>query len=152
MNTPVTQVTPEVRTPVNSPNARAFAVIGLVLQSSIAVGVALFMARMIQTFREITESGSPDPQAMATGIGEALVPLILWGALGVVGLLTTLVTAMASTYRARWFYRSSLVFAGVYFLLYPPIGSLIGIVLVVYLLVKRKEFSHAQAANQQVQQ
>jgi hypothetical protein len=151
MATPVdqaTQVIPEVVTPVASPNGRAFAIIGLVLQSSIAVGLAQFVTRMIQTFRAITESGNPDPQVMATGIGEALIPLVLWGALGVVGLLTTLTTVIASAYRARWFYRCSLVSAGVYFLFYPPIGSLIAIVLIGVLVAKCKEFSHAQGKKQ----
>jgi hypothetical protein len=151
MDTPVdqaTRVSPEGVTSVASPNGRAFAIVGVVLQSSIAVGLAQFVTRMLQTFREITESGNPDPQVMATGIGEALIPLVLWGALGTVGLLTTLATVIASTYRARWVFRWSFVFAGVYFFLYPPIGSLIAIVLVIVLVKKRKEFSHAQGTKQ----
>jgi hypothetical protein len=153
MNTPLDHVTsqprPEIAKPVHSPNGRAFAIIGLVLQTSIVVGIAQFAVQMLMTFREITESGNPDPQIMATGIGEALIPLVLWGTLGVLGLLMTLVTAIVSTYRARWFFRSSLVFAGVYFLFFPPIGSLIAIELVVYLVTNRKEFSGAWAAKQE---
>jgi hypothetical protein len=143
-----TQASPKDVTPAASPNGHAFAIVGLVLQSSIAVGLAQFVVRMFQTFREITESGNSDPQVMATGMGEALIPLVLWGTLGGVGLLTTLATVIASTYRARWFFRSSLVFAGVYFLFYPPIGSLIAIVLVIVLVAKRNEFSRARGKKQ----
>ena len=142
MSTPAAQSSrPRPQNPVGSSGARAFAIIGLALQSAILFGIAQFAVQMIDTFREITASGNSDPQVMATGIGQALIPVVLWGALGTVGLLTTLVTAMASTYRARWFFRSSLVFASIYFLFYPPIGSLIAIVLIVFLIVRRKEFS-----------
>jgi hypothetical protein len=153
MNTPLDHSTsrpqPEIAKRRHSPNGRAFAIIGLVLQACIVIGIAQFAVQMLNTFREITESGNPDPQIMATGIGEALIPLVLWGTLGVIGLLMTLVTAIVSPYRARWFFRSSLVFAGVYFLFFPPIGSLISIVLVVYLVTKRKEFSGAWVAEQE---
>jgi uncharacterized membrane protein len=154
MNTPLDHVSsqpqPEIAKRGHSRNGQVFAIIGLVLQTHIVVGIAQFAVLMLKTLREITESGNPDPQIMATGIGEALIPLVLWGAFGLIGLLMTLVTAIVSTYRARWFFRSSLVFAGVYFLFFPPIGSLIAIVLVVYLVTKREEFSEQEQRRSSV--
>ena len=126
--------------PAASPIARAFAVFGLVWQSALLYGGARCIFLMIGSFQEITRSGSSDPRIMADGIGQALVPVIFWGAVGVFGLLVTLLTAIASRYRARWFFWSSAIFAALY-LLFLPVGTVISITLIVFLIAKRAEFA-----------
>jgi hypothetical protein len=123
-----------------SPVARGFAVLGLVWQSTLLYGAARCVFLMIGTFLEITRSGSSDPRIMADGVAQALVPVIFWGAVGVFGLLVTLLTAIASRYRARWFFWSSATFAVLY-LLFLPVGTVISIALIVFLIAKRKEFA-----------
>ena len=76
---------------------------------------------------------------MADAIGQALVPIIFWGSVGVFGLLVTVLTLAISSYRARWFFWSSVVYSVLYLLLLP-IGTLTSIALIILLVAKRKEF------------
>jgi hypothetical protein len=76
---------------------------------------------------------------MAEGIGQALVPIIVWGTVGAFGLLVTILTLAISQYRARWFFWSSAGFAVPYLLVFP-MGTLLAIALIILLVVKRKEF------------
>jgi len=119
--------------------ACALALLGLIWQSALVYGIAQFLFLMAQTFVDITESGAADPKVMAVGIGRALTPVVFWGSVGSFGLAITAVTLIVSQYRARWFFWSSSVFAVLY-LLFPPIGTLASVGLIVVLVIKRNEF------------
>jgi hypothetical protein len=67
------------------------------------------------------------------------VPLVLGLGVGLWGLPISFVTALVSSYRARWFFWWSLSFAVVYAFLFP-IGTLIALPFVIFLAVKRREF------------
>ena len=118
---------------------RGFALLGLVWQSALIYGIGRFVYLTVQTFIAITRSGSSDPKLMAEGIGQALVPVIVWGSVGAFGLLVTVLTLAISSYRARWFFWSSVGFSVVYLLLLP-MGTLLSIALIILLVAKRKEF------------
>jgi hypothetical protein len=122
-----------------TPRARAFALLGLVWQCALIYGIGRFVFLMAQTFIAITRSGSSDPKLMADGIGQALVPIIVWGSVGAFGLLVTVLTLAISHYRARWFFWSSAGFAVVYLLAFP-MGTFLAIALIILLVAKRKEF------------
>ena len=125
---------------------QAFAIVGLLWQSLFIYGLTQFVVLLLGTFQEITASGVSDPRVMAEGIGKALVPVIVWGAYGVFGLLTTLITIFVSRYRARWWFWSSWAFAIIY-LLFVPIGTVLGIALIAALIIKRKEFRGSSRAG-----
>lgn len=116
-----------------------FAVAGVLWQSALIYGLARFFVLLAGTFEAISASGNTDPKVMADGIGKALVPVVFWGAVGVFGLLTTLITMLVSRYRARWWFWTSWVFAAIY-LLFVPVGTVLSIALIVVLAVKRREF------------
>jgi len=84
---------------------------------------------------------------MAEGIGRALVPVVFWGAVGSHGLIVTVVTLVASPYRARWFFWSSAAFAVLYILLFPPVGTAVGAALLVLLAVRQREFFAPRAGG-----
>lgn len=129
-----------VQSESRSPLGLVGALVGLVWQSALLYGIARFVGLLALTFAEITASGESDPRVMAEGIGQALVPVVFWGAVGSHGLLVTVVTLVASRYRPRWFFWSSAVFAVIYILLFPPVGTTIGAALLVLLIVRRREF------------
>jgi hypothetical protein len=118
--------------------------LGLVWQSALIYGIGRFVFLAAQTFIAITRSGSPDPKLMAEGIGQALVPVIVWGYVGAFGLLVTVLTLAISGYRARWFFWSSAGFAVLYLVVFP-MGTLLGIALVILLVAKRKEFAASRS-------
>ena len=131
-------------TAANSPNgsnpvAKWFAILGTAVQCSLLVGIAFFVAGMLKTFREITAGGVSDPELMTQGIGQALVPVVVALGVGVWGTFISLVTAIVSNYRSRWFFWSSAVFAVVY-LIALPVGTMLGLAFLIFLIVKRREF------------
>ena len=121
------------------PVAKSFAIFGTAVQCLLLVGIALFLAGMITTFREITAAGTSDPKLMAQGIGQALVPVVIALSVGVWGTFISLVTAIVSNYRSRWFFWWSAVFAVVYMIVLP-LGTALGLAFLIFLVAKRHEF------------
>jgi len=119
--------------------AKWFAILGTAVQCSLVVGIALFIVDMVKTFQEITAAGTSDPKVMAKGIGLALVPVVLALGVGVWGTFISLVTAIASAYRSRWFFWWSAVFAVVYMVVLP-LGTALGLAFLIFLVAKRREF------------
>jgi hypothetical protein len=115
------------------------AVFATAVQCVLLVGIFFFILGMIETFREITASGESNPRVMAQGIAEAMVPVILAVGVSAFGILGSVVLIVASSYRARWFFRLSVTLAIVHILAFP-LGTAYGIAFLVLLLVKRREF------------
>lgn len=76
---------------------------------------------------------------MAQGIGEAMIPVVLAVGVSGFGILGSVLIILASSYRAGWFFRSSVTLAVVHILAFP-IGTAYGLAFLVLLLVKRREF------------
>ena len=119
--------------------AKWFAIFGTAVQCLLLVGIAFFIAGMITTFQEITAAGTSDPKLMAEGIGEALVPVVVALGVGVWGTFISLVTAIVSSYRSRWFFWWSAAFAVVYMIVLP-LGTALGLAFLIFLVAKRSEF------------
>jgi hypothetical protein len=126
-------------------DARWFAVVGLVFQCALIIGLLHFAILAVLALQAIIATGSSDPRILAEALGQAMIPLVLWGAAGVLGLSATVATLIFSKYRARWFYRCSWAFAVLY-LLFVPVGTLIALALIAVLVIKRREFPRARAS------
>jgi hypothetical protein len=122
------------------------AILATAVQGVLLVGFVFFVLAILRTFREITASGEPNPQLMAQGVGEALIPIVLAAALSVWGILASVLIATVSRYRAKWFYRLSLVSAVLHVLAFP-FGTAFGLAFLVLLLVKRAEFRAPAGAS-----
>ena len=136
VNGPSEAVAPSVR-----PAGRQLATAATIVQSATVVGLIAFGVLVIDVFQRITASGVADPALMARGIGNAAVPFLVAGAVGTAGLIAAFVAALAR-YRARWFFWWSLALALVH-LTFVPIGTVLGLAWIVYLLRKRAEFLSA---------
>lgn len=119
--------------------SKALVWIGIALQALLFVGLYMFIAGMVQTFQTLQLYGTGDPQLMAGGISQALVPLLLCLIPVTVGFLMSLITLMNSNYRSKKVFKVEMLFS-FFYLLYIPVGTAIGIVFMVYLFKKRKEF------------
>ena len=116
-----------------------WAILATAVQCAVVVGLALFVVGMLSTFRAITASGRSNPQLMAEGIGQAMVPVVLAVGVSTWGILGSVLIVAASRYRARWFYWSSVALAALHVLAFP-FGTLFGLAFLVLLIVKRAEF------------
>ena len=120
--------------------ARTFAVLGLLWESVVLVGLGQFVYSMTAMLVESPTSGVADSRTMAAAIGHALAPVVFWGAVGVFGFILSLITAITTAYRARWFYRSLICYAVVY-LMFVPLGTITSILVAAFLVAKRREFA-----------
>lgn len=118
---------------------RVFAVLGTAVASALLVGILVSCANMIELYRTFSELGVPEPKGLVPHLGKALVPVVGGFAVGVFGLLTSFLTALFSSYRARWFFGWSLAFSIAYALI-PPLGTLVGAAFGALLVFKRREF------------
>jgi biopolymer transport protein ExbB/TolQ len=119
--------------------AKWCAILGTAVQCSLLVGMAFFVAGTLKTFQEITAGGISDPKLMAQGIGEASIPVVIALGVGVWGTFISLVTAIVSNYRSRWFFWWSSVFAVVYMIVLP-LGTALGLAFLIFLIARRREF------------
>ena len=120
-----------------------WAILATAVQCSVVVGLAFFVQGMISTFRAITASGRSDPQLMAEGIGQAMVPVVLAVAVSIWGILGGVLIVAASNYRDRWFYWASVSLAVLHIVAFP-FGTAFGLAFLVLLIVKRAEFRRAE--------
>ena len=122
------------------------AIFATAVQCVLLVGIFFFVSGVLETFREITDSGESNPRVMAQGIGQAMVPIVVATSVSAFGILGSVVLIVASSYRARWFFRLSVALAIVHILAFP-FGTAFGLAFLVLLLVKRREFRPRQAAT-----
>lgn len=125
---------------------RACAILATAVQCVVLVGLAAFVVMMTRVFQEITAAGSSDPRAMAQGIGEAFIPVVVAVGISVWGILGSVLIVTASNYRARWFYWASVALAIVH-LLAIPFGTVYGVVFLVLLVIKRDKFRSERSAR-----
>ena len=69
---------------------------------------------------------------------DCLIRYMSWLVVGMFGFITTGICIDGLRLRSLWFYRA-LFSVGLLWLLYIPIGSVLGVCLIVYLLLKRNE-------------
>jgi hypothetical protein len=102
-----------------------------------AAGAALGMMRAIGTLAEAP--GVSDPQRFSADIGEVLIATAAGLVLSVVGLVLVCIALFGYRYRAEWFFWF-LVIYGALLLLGFPVGSVVGLVFLVFCLTRRHEF------------
>jgi len=118
---------------------RVFAILGTFVASALVVGILAFCVNMLALYQAFPELGVSEPKDLVPHLGKALVPVIAGASIGVFGLLTSLVTAVVSSFRARWFFWSSLALSFAY-LFVPPLGTLVGVTFAAVLVLKRAQF------------
>ena len=130
----------DVRQNIMTAIGRALSILSLLLLVAplpiafIAIANLLFPAEHI--------NGGVNPAGMfSDGLTRYMSSLVV----GMFGFVTTGICIDGLRLRSLWFYRT-LFALGLLWLLYIPIGSVFGICLIVYLLLKRNEFRNKKEA------
>ena len=123
----------------NSSTGKYLAISGSVLLLAVPISVVMFAVNMFFLFQETTLYGAGDTQRMADGISNALIPVVLGLVLVVSGLICLVVSLSIFKYYKPWVYRVSL-FASILGLLMIPIGTILALIVITTLIVKRKKF------------
>lgn len=118
--------------------ARTAAVVAVLLQSLLLVGIAIALTRLIGAF--VIDPPPPgDTEAVTRGLTRALSAWFGFGVYGLSGLIVNLIAVITGDYRERWYFWSSLAFAVAFLPLFPG-GTLLGLAMLVVLLIRRRQF------------
>ena len=115
----------------------------------------IFLAQVVWVFQRMSQmimaldgdvDVDGDAEKFASGIGTAQLTLLLGGVAFVLGAIFAGLALFKYRYRALWFHRV-LVTAGILMLFLFPIGTVLGVLLLVYVGNRRGEFGSAQNEN-----
>ena len=90
--------------------------------------------------------GISDPQRLSANISEVLIATVVGLGLSIIGLVFLCVALFGCRYRAEWFFWFLVMYGGL--LLFGfPIGTAVGIVLLVFCITRRHEFLKPNATG-----
>ncbi|MFB9899953.1 MotA/TolQ/ExbB proton channel family protein [Cerasicoccus arenae] len=129
-------------TTMNHQPGKTLALIGAWLQIGPVFGLLGTVYGMVCAFQDIEASGMGNPEALANNISIAITTTAMGLIMGLIGLIFLAIAFFHSSYRAPWFFKFLIVFA-IFWLIHFPIGTIIGVLLLVYIISKKAEF-HSQ--------
>ena len=123
----------------HSATGKYLAVFGSILLLAVPASVIIFVVNMFFLFQETTLHGAGDTQNMADGISSALVPVVLGLFLVIPGLVCLVISLAVFKYYRPWVYWVSLT-ASILGLLMIPFGTVLALITLIILVVKRSSF------------
>jgi hypothetical protein len=120
---------------MNKENGRKWALWGAWLQVGAVIGLIWTVIGMISSFQNVSPSGT----ALANGISNELTPVLIGSVASFIGLILLAVALFKKKYRAAWFFWFLLIY-GILIAMNYWEGTLIGGLLIIYLIYKKDEF------------
>jgi len=119
---------------------RKLALWGAWLQLGPVFGLLGTVVGMIGAFEEISKEGSTgSPEALSENISLALTTTAIGIIPALIGMILLLVALFSSKYRALWFFWFMAIYAGLSLLAFP-IGTVLGVIILVYIIPRKAEF------------
>jgi biopolymer transport protein ExbB/TolQ len=120
-------------------NGKSLALCGTILQIGIVFGFVGTVVGMMRAFAKISETEKVQPATVAAEISIVFQATSIGMALAFVGFILILIALTGTKYRGRWFYRI-LWTISILWLLFFPIGTIVGIMTMLYLSRHSQEF------------
>ena len=118
---------------------KPFALAGAFLQLGWIVGIAGAFFGMHMARHALANNTASNPQELAHSINVTLICTSIGFALCFAGFVFICIAFFGSRYRGRWFFWF-LIDYGVILLLAYPVGSAIGICMILFAILRRREF------------
>ena len=129
-------------------NGRKLALWGAWLQLGTVLGVLGTVFGMIGAFAELASEGNTaSADAMSNSISTALITTAIGIVTALIGLVLLLIALFSSKYRAPWFFWFMAIYA-VLSLAGFPIGTALGLIILIYLIPRKEEFQSEQTAGE----
>lgn len=122
------------------------AIWGIALQLGMVVGLIGTIIGMVRAIGRLVESETAQSAALANDISIALYTTAAGSVVALVGIILILVALFGTRYRAPWF-RTVLWVLSILWLLSFPIGTILGIIVMVYLVNHKAEFTERTPAG-----
>jgi hypothetical protein len=94
---------------------------------------------MVQAFNQIAAENQADAQALADNISTSVTSTMVGLSVALVGLILMAIALFGMKYRAKWFFWFLTIY-GILMLPGFPLGTILAIGLLVYLIAQRKAF------------
>ena len=120
---------------MNKENGRKYALWGAWLQVGAVIGLIWTVIGMISSFQKVLPSGA----ALANEISSELPPVLFALVASFIGAILLAVALFVKKYRAAWFFWFLLIY-GILIAMNYWEGTLIGGLLIIYLIYKKDEF------------
>lgn len=114
------------------------------MQLGPVIGLLGTVIGMLTTFNEMSEGGTGDPEALASGMGVTLATTAIGLIIGLIGLVMLGIALFGHRYRAPWFFTFLIVYSIIWMLNFP-IGTILGVLLLIYVLKRKDEFQSPTA-------
>lgn len=118
---------------------KVLAITGAVLQLGSVVGLIGSLIGMFSALRTMGAEGAGNAEALANDIGFALIATAIGLCIALIGLVFILLALFGAGYRAPWFFRFLAVLSSLW-ILSLSWGTLIGIILLIYLILNKEQF------------
>lgn len=123
--------------------AKITAYIGAVLFSGPLIGLIGTVIAMMMAFETMGAEGVTNMTQLSHAISIALLDTVAGLAAGVLGIILIFVALFPLGYRARWFF-IYLCLLSILWLISFPIGTVLGIIFLCFLIPKRHEFKQTE--------
>ncbi len=123
-----------------STKARFLAITGLVLQLGLPVGMLIALLGLFTPLGSLAGESTQAAQAINESLRSSIRVLLLGQNLALVGLILFSIAVIAGRYRARWVFNCGRL-AMIPWLLAVPVGTVVGIIGLIYFSGRRAEFT-----------
>lgn len=127
---------------------RTLALWGAWLQLGPVFGMIGSVIGMTRAFNEIGTEGAGAPEVLAEHISLALRTTAYGMIPALIGFVLLLIALFSSKYRAPWFFWFMAIYACLSLLGFP-VGTIIGIVILVYIIPRKEEFDREPVGSDQ---
>ena len=120
---------------MNNNKGRKWALWGAWFQVGAVIGLIWTVIGMISSFQNVSPSGT----ALANGISSELTPVLIALVASFIGVILLAVALFRKKYRAAWFFWFLLIY-GILIAMNYWEGTVVGGLLIIYLIYKKDEF------------
>ncbi len=128
------------RSPAVSPQAALIGAGGLSIQGAVIAIVAWDCLAMVERYHDTLAGTAAWPLSLGELYGFTAAHILFTGSVGLFGVIISFLAAGYWRLRRAWFLRLSLLLAPPYLVVYP-VGTLVTAWFLVFLLLKRREFT-----------
>ena len=123
----------------NNPTGKVLAITGCVCLFGPILGLLGSVAMMALAFHTLGPNGISDPRMLAANVGAMLWVTVAGMVLMLIGVVLVTVSLIGCRYRAPWFFWF-LVIDGAMLLFGFPVGTVVGLALLIFCFMQREEF------------
>jgi hypothetical protein len=131
---------------MNDQKGKTLAIIGAIFSLGPVLGMVGSVVAMVLAFQTMGAKGAASPEALAANIGLHIFSQAAGILLGAIGIIFILIALLRVKYRAPWFFNAGCV-VSVLWMFGFPIGTIAGIMLLIYLQKHKTEFKPPQSGT-----